>query len=160
MEGMTETQQMRTDAPTNQSIVIHHRLKIPVSELSFRYSRSSGPGGQNVNRRETRVELLFDVPNSPSLTPQQKSRLLERLAGQMDSEGVLRLVVESERSQLRNRQEALARFTVLLQTALRRTRRRVPTEPSAVSIARRVDGKRRRGQLKQKRRKLAAADEE
>lgn len=157
---MTESLVVPAKAPTNESIVIHHRLRIPVSEVSFRYSRSSGPGGQNVNRRETRVELLFDVANSPSLTPQQKARLHERLGGQMDGEGVLRLVVESERSQLRNRQEALARFVVLLQTALRRAKRRVPTRPSAQSVAKRVDGKKRKSQLKQKRRRVASSDAE
>ena len=151
---------MPVDEYGSESIVIHRRLSIPAAEISFRYSRSSGPGGQNVNRRETRVELLFNVLDSPSLTVQQKARLLERLAGQMDDEGVLRLVVESERSQLRNRQEALARFTLLLQTALRPTKRRVPTRPSARSVARRVESKKRRGQLKQKRRKPAVTEAE
>lgn len=159
MSAMTEPQQMDSDEHSSDSIVIHQRLRIPIAEVHFRYSRSSGPGGQNVNRRETRVELLFDVANSPTLHPQQKARLLERLAGQLDTEGVLRLVVESERSQLRNRQEALARFAVLLQTALRRPRRRVPTRPSAGAVAKRVDGKKRRSQLKQGRRKVAASDE-
>lgn len=159
MGAMTEHPPAPADAQTDECIVIHQRLRIPLSELSFRYSRSSGPGGQNVNRRETRVELLFDVGNSPTLRSQQKARLLERLGGQIDSEGVLRLVVESERSQLRNRQEALARFTVLLRTELRRARRRVPTRPSAQSVARRVEGKRRRSQLKQKRRRVVGTEE-
>lgn len=156
---MTESQQTPVDEHTSESIVIHQRLRIPLSEISFRYSRSSGPGGQNVNRRETRVELLFDVPNSPSLTQQQQARLMARLGGQIDGDGVLRLVVESERSQLRNRQEALARFVVLLQTALRRTKRRVPTRPSAQSVAKRVDGKKRRSRLKLKRRRVAATED-
>ena len=160
MGVMTEYLPAQADAQTDECIVIHQRLRIPLSELSFRYSRSSGPGGQNVNRRETRVELLFDVANSPSLTLQQKARILERLGGQIDGNGTLRLVVESERSQLRNRQEALVRFTLLLQTALRRAKRRVPTKPSARSVAKRVDGKKRRSQLKQKRRKIASADAE
>ncbi len=81
-------------------------LRLPLGELRFRFSRSSGPGGQHVNRSETRVELLFDVLNSPSLTDHQRTRILNRLAGQIDGEGVLHIFSSTTRSQAENRADA------------------------------------------------------
>jgi len=130
-------------------IRITPNLAIPVSELLFQFSRSSGPGGQNVNRRETRVELLFDVRQSPSLSTEQRTRLVVRLAPQLDSHGVLRIVADSERSQLRNRQEALERFVRLLRQGMRVPRLRRPTQPSQGTLARRLARKRRRGEAKE-----------
>nr|MBC7244641.1 aminoacyl-tRNA hydrolase [Chloroflexota bacterium] len=129
-------------------------LVIPSSELEFRFSRSGGPGGQRVNRRETRVELLFDVQHSPSLNDVQRSRLLNRLAGYIDSEGILRIVATTHRSQLRNREEAITRFVQLLQRGLRSSRRRVPTTPSPQSVQQRIERKRRRSQIKELRKHI------
>jgi len=111
-----------------------------------------------VNRRETRVELLFDLQHSASLSAPQRERLLQRLSGQLDSDGILRIVVTSERSQLRNRQEAIARFALFLRDALRVPKRRVATKPSMRTIARRVESKRKRSLLKEKRRRVGLAE--
>ena len=134
-------------------IQINRRLAIPLAELQFQFSRSGGPGGQNVNRRETRVELLFDLRQSPSLSDGQRARLLQRLARYVDAAGVLRIVVATERSQLRNRQEALERFALLLREGLRVSKRRLPTQPSAQARARRLEQKRQRGVIKAGRRR-------
>lgn len=139
-------------------IQINRQLAIPMAEIRFQFSRSGGPGGQNVNRRETRVELLFDLRASPSLTEQQRERLLRRLASYVDAEGMLRLVVTTQRSQLRNRQEALARFAALLREGLRTPRRRLPTQPSPQAVAQRLERKRRRGVVKEGRRPVATDD--
>ncbi len=96
-------------------------LVIPRAELQFRTSRSGGPGGQHVNKVETRVELLFDVASAPSLSEDQRQRLLVELTTWLDNDGVLHLVSDSYRSQYRNREDVLARFVLLLQHALRPT---------------------------------------
>jgi ribosome-associated protein len=146
MGGTTMTDDLGT------RIQINRKLAIPLSELRFQFSRSGGPGGQNVNRRETRVELLFDVRQSPSLSEGQRARLLQRLTRYLDADGILRIVVTSERSQLRNRQQALARFVHVLQQGLRVPRRRLPTQPSARARARRLEQKRQRSAVKAERR--------
>jgi len=139
----------------NQEILpITDQLAVPLSELDFRFSRSGGPGGQHVNRTATRVELLFDVAHSPSLTEEQRQRLLKRLAGRIDSEGILRVAAQSERSQLRNRREAIERLQTLLRQALyipkRRRRSRVPRW----ARERRLAEKRRRSETKRYRHKV------
>ena len=123
-------------------------LSIPLDELSFRFSRAGGPGGQSVNRSESRVELTFDVAGSPSLSDWQRERIVERLVGQIDSNGILHLFSSSERSQLRNRQDVVERFQALLKDALRPRRRRRPTRPTAASRERRLQQKRRRADAK------------
>lgn len=133
---------------------INDELSIPQAELSFRFSRSSGPGGQHVQKSSTRVELLFDVASSPSLSEAQRARLLDRLSGYVDTGGVLHLVAQSERSQLRNRQEVVERFQDLLRRALKRRKRRKATRPSAASRERRLRRKKRRSQVKQLRGKV------
>lgn len=138
----------------DNALWVNDELSIPLEELRFRFSRSSGPGGQHVQKSSTRVELLFDVANSPSLTDAQRARVLERLAGYTDAAGTLRLVAQSERSQLRNRERVVARFQTLLQWALKRRKRRRPTAPTAASRERRLRQKRRRSELKQARGKV------
>ena len=137
-----------------EMVVVSEQLAIPASELRFRFSRSSGPGGQHVNRSETRVELLFDVTHSPSLTEEQRARILQRLDGYIDGEGELHVVSSATRSQLDNRADATRRFRALLAAALRRRKHRVPTQPGAASRAARLEGKRTRAQVKQARRKV------
>lgn len=143
----------------NQEILpITDQLAIPLSELGFRFSRSGGPGGQHVNRTATRVELLFDVAHSPSLTEEQRQRLLKRLAGRIDSEGILRVAAQSERSQLRNRQEAIERLQTLLRQALHIPKRRRRSKVPRWARERRLAQKRRRSETKRYRRKLRGDD--
>ncbi len=141
-------------------IWITQKLKIPLSELDMQFSRSGGPGGQNVNRRETRVELLFDVGRSPSLSEAQRSRLLQRLANQIDSSGILHIVAQTYRSQLRNREEALERFVRLLRGALRKRRRRVPTQVPPQVTEWRLTGKRQRSETKRLRKPVEHHEDE
>lgn len=113
-------------------------LAIPLTELSWRFSRSGGPGGQHANTADTRVEVRFDVAGSPSLGPRQRARLLERLGPEV------RVVASDERSQARNRDLALARLADRLAAALRVTAPRRPTRPTKASVERRLEDKRRR----------------
>jgi ribosome-associated protein len=138
----------------DDTLPINRKLSIPYAELSFRYSRSSGPGGQHVQKSSTRVELLFDVHSSPSLTQKQRSRILKQLAGYIDTAGVLHLTSQTERSQLRNKEEVVARFQTLLGGALKRRKRRKPTKPTAGSKERRLKKKKQRSQTKELRRKV------
>jgi ribosome-associated protein len=125
---------------------------IPPGELQFRFSRSGGPGGQNVNTRDTRVELVFDVGASPALGPRQRARVLERLASRLDSEARLRVVAAEERSQVRNRELALERLRSLLGEALRPDPpARRPTKPSLGAKEARLASKRVRSRRKQER---------
>ena len=127
---------------TNTAIAITHDLAIPLSELTYRFSRSSGPGGQHVNRSETRVELLFDIAHSPSLSEMQRERLLTRLGHYVDAEGALHLFSSQTRSQLANREDVTARFQALLRAALHERKRRLPTQPTAGGRERRLRAKR------------------
>jgi ribosome-associated protein len=139
-------------------LMINDRLAIPTSELEFRFSRSSGPGGQHVQRSDTRVELLFDVAHSSALTDEQRARILARLRNQIDGEGVLRVVSSATRSQLENREEAMRRFQALLAGALRQHKRRIATKPSAKSREARLAEKKVRSQHKATRRKVGGGD--
>ena len=119
---------------------------LPRSEVRFRTSRSSGPGGQHAQKSETRVEAVFDVEVSEALSEAQKRRVLSR-AGP-----VIRAIAQDERSQLRNRELALERVVEQLRAALRVERKRVPTKPTAAARERRVEQKKRRSQTKRLRR--------
>jgi len=133
-------------------VPITNSLAIPAGELRFRFSRSSGPGGQHVNRSATQVELLFDVAHSPSLSEAQRERILAALATRIDREGVLHLTASGSRSQLQNREQAIRRLQALLRRALHVPRQRRPTRPSAAARERRLAGKRERAQAKARRR--------
>jgi ribosome-associated protein len=133
-------------------VVISGVLSIPLRELHFRFSRSGGPGGQHVNRTETRVELLFDVQNSPSLGEGQRARLIEHLAGRLDRDGVLHIVSSSTRSQAENRADAIARFQALLHSGLKPRKKRLATQPTAGGRERRLAGKHHRSTIKSQRR--------
>src|SRR5919109_851497 len=128
------------------SIRVTRSVVIPLAEIELRFSRSSGPGGQHAQKSETRVEAVFDVNASASLSDVQKRRVVAR-AGD-----VLRAVAQDERSQARNRELALERLAGQLREALRVRRRRVPTQPSEAAKERRLEEKRRRSELKRLRR--------
>lgn len=121
---------------------VSRSLSIPRREVSVRTSPSGGPGGQHANRSQTRVELRFDVAASPSLGPRQRARLLERLGREV------RVVCDEERSQARNREIAFRRLAARLASALQRDPPRHATRPTRASQRRRVERKRRRGELK------------
>jgi len=118
------------------------------SEIAFRFSRSSGPGGQHAQKSSTRVEALFDVEESSGLTAAERRRVLEKLGP------VVRSIAQDERSQLRNRELATDRIVEQLRQAVKVQRKRRPTKPTAASKERRLDEKKRRGQTKQLRRDL------
>jgi ribosome-associated protein len=128
-----------------QSIRVTRSVSIPAAEIRFRVSRSSGPGGQHANTSETRVEALFDVGASESLTERQKQRVRAKVGA------VVRAVAQDERSQARNRELALERLVAKLRDALRVERRRVATRPTKASVERRLEAKRRRAAVKQRR---------
>ena len=129
-------------------IIVNAQLAIPEQEISFETSTSSGPGGQNVNRVETRVTLLFDVEASESLDPAQKERIRERLATRINKAGVLRVVSQKHRSQSANRQETEERFARLVAEALEEKEPRKRTRPPRAAKRRRLQKKRRRSEVK------------
>ena len=146
--------------PSDTDLQITETVAIPPTELHFQFSRSSGPGGQHVNRTASQVELTFDVLSSPSLNETQRTRVLSKLKSYIDTRGVLHLTSQTTRSQHRNRAEVVERFTLLLQRALHVPKRRIPTRPSAAAEARRLAEKQRTGVVKQQRRRPAPTAEE
>jgi ribosome-associated protein len=127
-------------------------VRIRDDELQFVATRSGGPGGQNVNKVASRVELWWDVARSPSLDESRRQRLLAALANRIDGSGRVRIVAARERSQARNRVLALERLQRLVQDALRPRRPRRPTRPTAGSRRRRLASKRSRAEIKKQRR--------
>ncbi len=123
-------------------------LAIPLAELEYRASRSGGPGGQHVNTSSTRIELLWNVAASPALTDAQRALVLAKLAGRIDSAGVLRVVASVHRSQLQNKEEATERLRTLLAGALRVRRPRRKTKPPRAAREARLRAKRRRSEIK------------
>ena len=132
----------------SEVIRITPEVAVPVAELEFRASRASGPGGQGVNTTDSRVELRFDVAGSPSRPSEARERALRRLGPRLNSNGVLRVVAQAERSQLANRRAAVERFAEVLAAALATPRPRRPTRPTRAAAARRVEAKRRRAATK------------
>lgn len=132
-------------------IRITDQVSIPEDELGFTASRSSGPGGQHVNKASTRVTLRFDLANSPSLTPDQKQLLIEQLPTRISKQGVLRVVSQKTRSQAANREIALERFAELLRQALEVRPKRKPTKIPATAKEKRIAHKKQRGHLKRER---------
>jgi ribosome-associated protein len=129
-------------------IPVTAHISLDEREIEESFVRSSGPGGQNVNKLSTAVQLRFDVRHSPSLTDEVRARL-ERLAGKrLTREGVLVITAQSHRTQERNRADALERLTELIRQAAVRPVPRRPTRPTKASRRRRVDDKKRRGSVK------------
>jgi ribosome-associated protein len=133
-------------------LTINETLTLSERELSYSTSRSSGPGGQNVNKIESRVTVLFDVTGSRTLSEEQKRLIFERLATRINREGVLRVISQKHRTQAANRDEARLRLATLLAEALRARRPRKRTRPSAEARRRRLEEKKRRAELKRLRR--------
>src|SRR5262245_49254482 len=133
-------------AMEHEFIRVTRSVLLPLSEVDFRVSRSSGPGGQHAQKSSTRVEALFEVEASSALTDAQKRRVVARVGP------VLRAVAQDERSQARNRELAVERLVEKLRAALAVPRRRRPTRPTTASRERRLAGKKRRGETKRLRR--------
>lgn len=134
-------------------------VRIPLSELSFTFSRSSGSGGQHVNKVSSRVTLWFDISASQSLTAEQKELIRQRLAGRINKHGVLQLDADRRRSQGANREDALNRFASLLRAALHVDKARRKTKPSRGAKKRRLQKKKHRSQLKKQRGRKTYSDE-
>ena len=128
-------------------------LVIPSNEIKWRFSRSSGPGGQNVNKIESRVEIIFDLEDSKVLNDYQKEILKRNLKNKLVNNS-LRLAVQEHRNQLLNRQLALMKFSLIIKNALnKRFKLRKSTQPTKASKKIRVEGKKKRGELKKSRQK-------
>jgi ribosome-associated protein len=133
-------------------------IAIPLAELTFRASRSGGPGGQHVNTSSTRVELWWDAAQSPSLSVEERARVRLRLANRLTEDGQLRIVSGATRSQARNRALAIKRFQEALARALTVPKRRKPTRPSRGIKERRLAEKRKQSERKRERRRPARED--
>lgn len=140
-------------------IAVNSQLSIPEQELRFHASRSSGPGGQNVNKVNTRVTLHFDVRRSPSLTDEQKSLIGRKLKTRINKEGVLYLYAQRAASQSLNRSDLVDKFCRLLREALVTRKIRKETRISQRSIEKRLDQKKLRGRVKQLRNRPARVDD-
>jgi ribosome-associated protein len=133
-------------------------VRVPVSDLHFRTSRSSGPGGQNVNKLETRVELLFDVASSRTFSSEQRERILLNLASRIDGKGVLHISSQQSRSQWENKQKTIEKLVSLLRDALKVRKKRMKTAPTRSSNENRVQRKKKHSQ-KKKLRKVRLGDD-
>ena len=131
-----------------ESVEITPALSIPLSELVLSFVRSSGPGGQNVNKVATAVQLRFDVLNSPSLPEPVKTRLLAKAGARATRDGMIVITADRHRTQPLNRADAIARFAELVRSAALVPRKRRPTKPTLASKRRRMDTKTRRGAVK------------
>ncbi len=139
-------------------IQITKDLAIDENELAFDFIRASGPGGQNVNKVSSAVQLRFDVEHSASLTEEVRSRLKRIAHKRINAEGVLIIEARQQRTQEQNRQEAVARLAGLLRTAAQKPRVRKKTNPTPESRRRRLEEKRRRAEIKRLRRPPASPE--
>ena len=127
-------------------------IQIPLSEIGISFVRSSGPGGQHVNKTSTQAELTFDLAHSPTLSENDREWLIGRLASKLDSNGVLRITSQEYRSQLRNRKNALEKLQSILQQAIARPKKRKKTKPSKGAVEKRLTSKKKAGEKKKLRR--------
>ena len=132
-------------------IEVKDQIFVSEEEFVFKFSRSSGPGGQNVNKVNTRVTLLFDVANTASFTDAEKKRILKRLATRADKNGVIRVVSQKYRTQKANRKAAVGRLCELLREALKTRPVRKKTKVPKAARQRRLEEKKRRSLLKKQR---------
>jgi ribosome-associated protein len=143
--------EQRRRASNVEDLVISPTLIVPGREIKFRFARSGGPGGQNVNKVESRVELLFDLNASVAFSDSQKHRIHAALQKRLDAEGILHIVVQESRSQWQNREFAVMRLAELLKAALTPRKKRVATRPSRGSKEERFREKKKRGETKRSR---------
>jgi ribosome-associated protein len=141
------------DGSSEGVIAINDALWIPRTELTYRATRSGGPGGQHVNTSSTRIELLWDVGASPSLSDEQRALILEKLANRISQEGVLLIAASEHRSQLQNKEAATARLAELVRQALVVPKTRRKTKPSRASREERLRAKQHRSSVKRMRRR-------
>jgi ribosome-associated protein len=146
-----EDQPLESAVPEHALLRITDELAIPLAELEFRATRAGGPGGQHVNTSSTRIELLWNAVESPSLTDAQRARITERLANRIDGGGVLRLSASSSRSQHQNREEATARLQRLVGEALKERKARKRTRPPRAAKEARLKSKKKRAETKRSR---------
>ncbi len=132
-------------------------MRIPENEFIITFARSSGAGGQNVNKTSTKVIIHWPVGKSLVLTDEEKGRVREKLANRINNEDELVVMSEEERSQPQNREIAIARLQELVTQALRVPKKRYPTRPTKGSKLRRIEGKKQRSQVKAKRKDLSTA---
>jgi ribosome-associated protein len=140
------------DAAPSDFLAINTHVHIPLTELLYETTRSSGAGGQHVNKNETAVALLFDCGQSTALSATERQRIQTKLAGRINSVGILRVESQESRSQLKNREEATRRFAQLLREALIVPKQRRKTKPSKASKERRLTAKKRDSDVKRNRR--------
>lgn len=131
-----------------EPIQISNRFSIPAGELDVQASRSGGPGGQHANTTSSRIQLRWNVRESPSLSEGRRDQILERLASRIDQDGVLQVTVDTHRSQHRNREEAAERLGDLVREALRPRKKRKKTRPPRAANEKRLRKKKHRGRTK------------
>lgn len=136
----------------DSNIIINKKISIPESELSFRFDTSGGPGGQHANRSATRVTLLFDAQNSPSLNEKSRKRILKKMGHHLDKNGVLHISVQDTRSQKQNREIAISRFMTLMAEALKKRKKRKKTKPSKAAIEKAKAEQKKHSERKKERR--------
>jgi ribosome-associated protein len=134
-------------------MIINNKIQIPQNELIFKASRSSGPGGQNVNKLNTKIAVNFDISNSGALSTEQKGIILRKLGHRLTKDNIL--IVESQRfrSQKANRDFAVEKLNDIIENALRRQKTRRPTRPTRTAVEKRLKRKKQRSQTKRQREK-------
>jgi ribosome-associated protein len=138
--------------PERPFLDITDSVAIPRTELQYRATRAGGPGGQHVNTSSTRIELLWDLRSSRAVTEDERTRIREKLAARLDSDGMVRVVASDRRSQQQNRQAADERLAALIRHALHVPKRRRATKPPKAAKEKRLAEKKRRSERKRDRR--------
>lgn len=148
------------DSVVNEYLIVKHWIsifRIMIMDISerdfstefiFQATRSSGPGGQNVNKVSSKVELRFDVRNSQLLSEDEKSMISEKLSSKINKQDELVLVAQTDRSQLKNKEKVIGKFYLLIEKALTPRKRRFQTQPTKASVERRLESKRVRASIK------------